>query len=159
MAHFSGTDWSGASVLGIGLALSSTAIVLPMLGERDLLGTVAGRDTFAVLLFQDLAFIPLVAVVPEIAGGDLPHHVPWIGVTRAAAAVVVILLAGRFLIRPAFRAIGVHGRRKCSPRSRCSPSSAPPRSRTLPGSPCHSGPSWAAYSFRISSTGTSSKPI
>ena len=56
-----------AVVLGAGLALSSTAIVLPMLGERDLLGTPAGRSTFSVLLFQDLAFVPLVAAVPLLA--------------------------------------------------------------------------------------------
>ena len=55
-------------MLGLGLALSSTAIVLPMLGERDLLAGRAGRDTFAVLLFQDLAFIPLTALVGLLAG-------------------------------------------------------------------------------------------
>ncbi len=61
LAHVAGIAWSGAIVIGAGLAMSSTAIVLPMLGERDLLASPAGRDTFAVLLFQDLAFIPLVA--------------------------------------------------------------------------------------------------
>ena len=61
---------AGAVVLGAGLAMSSTAIVLPMLAERDLLTTRAGRDAFAVLLFQDLAFIPLVALVPLLAGNS-----------------------------------------------------------------------------------------
>ena len=56
LAHLAGVHWPGATVLGIGFALSSTAIVLPMLGERNLLSSGAGRDTFAVLLFQDLAF-------------------------------------------------------------------------------------------------------
>ncbi len=64
LAHWMGMDWTGAAAIGAGLALSSTAIVLPMLGERDLLGSVAGRDSFAVLLFQDLAFIVMVAAVP-----------------------------------------------------------------------------------------------
>ena len=64
LAHVVGVAWQGAIVLGAGLAMSSTAIVLPMLAERDLLTTRAGRDAFAVLLFQDLAFIPLVALVP-----------------------------------------------------------------------------------------------
>ena len=59
--------WTGALVLGAGLAMSSTAIVLPMLAERDLLQSRAGRDGFAVLLFQDMAFIPLVALVPLLA--------------------------------------------------------------------------------------------
>jgi len=105
IAHLAGTQWAGAVILGTGLALSSTAIVLPMLAERELLGTTAGRDTFAVLLFQDLAFIPLVALVPLLAG-DMPERVPWLDVARGAGAIAVILLGGRFLVRPAFRAIG-----------------------------------------------------
>jgi monovalent cation:proton antiporter-2 (CPA2) family protein len=99
-------SWQGALVLGLGLALSSTAIVLPMLAERDLLGSAAGRDAFSVLLFQDLAFIPLVAVVPLLGGASLPGSVPWIDVLRMVAGVSVILVGGRFLLRPAFRAIG-----------------------------------------------------
>ncbi len=66
--HAVGLSWPGAIVLGAGLAMSSTAIVLPMLAERDLLQSRAGRDGFAVLLFQDMAFIPLVALVPLLAG-------------------------------------------------------------------------------------------
>src|SRR5882672_4344308 len=54
ITHFAGVPWPGATVLGAGLALSSTAIVLPMLGERKLLSTSGGRDAFAVLLFQDM---------------------------------------------------------------------------------------------------------
>ena len=106
-AHLFGMAWPAAAVIGAGLALSSTAIVLPMLGERDLLGSPAGRSTFAVLLFQDLAFIPLVAAVPLLVGGaDTPDHVPWWELGKAAGAIAVILVGGRFLIRPAFRAIG-----------------------------------------------------
>ncbi len=105
--HWAGLPWPAAMVIGAGLALSSTAIVLPLLAERDLLGKPSGRDTFAVLLFQDLAFIPLVAAVPLFAGGSAaPHHVPWLELARAAGAIAVILVGGRFLIRPAFRAIG-----------------------------------------------------
>ena len=70
LAHLAGVAWAGASVLGAGLALSSTAIVLPMLAENGLMQSRAGRDGFAVLLFQDLAFIPLVAVVPLLAAAD-----------------------------------------------------------------------------------------
>ena len=106
LAHTAGMAWAGAAVLGTGLAMSSTAIVLPMLAERDLLGTPAGRDAFAVLLFQDLAFIPLVALVPLLGGADVPDHVPWLDVARGGGAIVAILIGGRFLIRPAFRAIG-----------------------------------------------------
>jgi monovalent cation:proton antiporter-2 (CPA2) family protein len=106
LAHAAGIAWQSAVVLGAGLAMSSTAIVLPMLAERDLLTTQAGRDTFAVLLFQDLAFIPLVALVPLLASSSIPDHVPWHDVARGAAAIAVILVGGRFLMRPLFRAIG-----------------------------------------------------
>jgi monovalent cation:proton antiporter-2 (CPA2) family protein len=106
LAHAAGIGWPGAIVLGAGLAMSSTAIVLPMLAERDLLTTPAGRDTFAVLLFQDLAFIPLVALVPLLGGDSIPDHVPWHDVARAAVAIAVILVGGRFLMPPLFRAIG-----------------------------------------------------
>jgi CPA2 family monovalent cation:H+ antiporter-2/glutathione-regulated potassium-efflux system protein KefB len=101
-----GMRWQGAAVLGAGLAMSSTAIVLPMLAERDLLTSPAGRDGFAVLLFQDLAFIPLVAVVPLLASNHLPDRVPWHDVVRAAAAVAIILAGGRYLLPPLFRSIG-----------------------------------------------------
>jgi monovalent cation:proton antiporter-2 (CPA2) family protein len=106
LVHAISIPWPGAIVLGAGLAMSSTAIVLPMLAERDLLTSPAGRDAFAVLLFQDLAFIPLVALVPLLAGNAVPDHVPWHDVARAAITIAVILIGGRFLLRPLFRAIG-----------------------------------------------------
>jgi monovalent cation:proton antiporter-2 (CPA2) family protein len=106
LAHLVGLDWPGAMVLGAGLALSSTAIVLPMLAESELLPSRAGRDAFAVLLFQDLAFIPLVALVPLLAQQSMPDQVPWHDVARAAVAVAIILVGGRFVIPPLIRAIG-----------------------------------------------------
>ena len=107
LAHLAGVSWTGALVLGLGLALSSTAIVLPLLGERGLLTTPAGRDAFAVLLFQDLAFIPLVALVPLLAAGPaVAHAPPWLEVAKGIAAVVLILGVGRFLMAPLFRLIG-----------------------------------------------------
>ncbi len=113
LARVAGVGWPGAAILGIGLALSSTAIVLPMLGERDLLGGQAGRDGFAVLLFQDLAFIPLVALVPLLAPGQgvellgsVAHNVPWRSVATGAAAIAAILIGGRFLVPLVFRLIG-----------------------------------------------------
>src|SRR5690242_5105061 len=99
-------DWRGAIVLGAGLAMSSTAIVLPILAERDLLTSPAGRDGFAGLLFQDLAFIPLVALVPLLANQTLPDQVPWLDVLRAAVVIAVILIGGRFVVPPVFRLIG-----------------------------------------------------
>ncbi|MFO1028378.1 MAG: monovalent cation:proton antiporter-2 (CPA2) family protein [Acetobacteraceae bacterium] len=106
LAHLTGIGWAGAAVLGAGLALSSTAIVLPMLAEAGLLQSRAGRDGFAVLLFQDVAFIPLVAIVPLLTQKSLPAHLPWLDVAQGAAAIAVILVGGRFAIPPFMRLIG-----------------------------------------------------
>jgi monovalent cation:proton antiporter-2 (CPA2) family protein len=107
LGHTVGLAWPEAAVLGTGLAMSSTAIVLPMLSERGLLQSRSGRDSFAVLLFQDLAFIPLVAIVPVLAdGATIPDHLPWHDVARAAGAVAIILIGGRFVLPPLFRIAG-----------------------------------------------------
>lgn len=106
MARLVGTPADASAVLGLGFALSSTAIVLPMLAERKLLATLAGRDTFAVLLFQDLAFVPLVAIVPLLGGEALPNVVPWYAVGKAVIGIAIILVGGRFILPVAFRAVG-----------------------------------------------------
>ncbi|MEA2859666.1 MAG: hypothetical protein QOC72_1705 [Methylobacteriaceae bacterium] len=104
-AFWAGATWAGALILGLGLALSSTAIVLPLLAERNLLALTSGRDSFAVLLFQDLASVPLIALVPALAGHH-PDGPIWVALLKAAGAVAIILLGGRFLLRPIFAAIG-----------------------------------------------------
>ncbi|MGC1302248.1 MAG: monovalent cation:proton antiporter-2 (CPA2) family protein [Caulobacteraceae bacterium] len=104
-AFAAGAPWNGAVILGLGMALSSTAIVLPMLAERNLLTLASGRDSFAVLLFQDLASVPMVALVPILAGQHT-HGPIALAVLKAILAVAVILIGGRFLLRPAFAAIG-----------------------------------------------------
>ena len=76
-----------------------------MLGERDLLGTAAGRDSFAILLLQDLASIPLVALVPFIAGHPTHEAAPWLSILKAAGGVAVILVGGRWVLRPVFRLV------------------------------------------------------
>ncbi|MBL8688594.1 MAG: cation:proton antiporter [Rhodospirillaceae bacterium] len=106
VAWWAGAAWPGAAVIGAGLALSSTAIVLPMLAERDLLASTAGRDAFSVLLFQDLAFIPLVAAVPLLAGGSMADTVSWQDVLGAIAVAVAIVVGGRFVVTPLFRLLG-----------------------------------------------------
>ena len=106
LCAFAGCDLRGGLVLGLGLALSSTAIVLPMLGERDLLALGSGRDTFAVLLFQDIASVPLVAALPLIGGHVGATGPIWPPLLKGAAAVAIILFGGRYLVRPLFRVIG-----------------------------------------------------
>jgi CPA2 family monovalent cation:H+ antiporter-2/glutathione-regulated potassium-efflux system protein KefB len=100
----------GALVLGIGLAFSSTAIVLPMLTERGLLSGMAGRDSFAVLLFQDMAFIPVVAAVPLLsahgAAAPAAWHMPWLPLLRGVGVIAAILVGGTLLAPRAFRLVG-----------------------------------------------------
>jgi monovalent cation:proton antiporter-2 (CPA2) family protein len=107
LAHLGGLAWPAAFVMGGGLALSSTAIVLPMLAERELINSPAGRDGFAVLLFQDIAAIPLIALVPMLAGTQAAAGVlDWFAIAKATGALAVIILGGRFLAPWLFRLIG-----------------------------------------------------
>ena len=107
LVHLTGLQWPISLLVGAGLALSSTAIVLPMLSERDLLSSGAGRDAFAVLLFQDLASIPLIALAPMLAGKSVAAAlVNWPSIGLAIAAIALIILGGRFVVRPLFRVIG-----------------------------------------------------
>jgi len=106
LAHLAGALWPAAIVLGIGLALSSTAIVLPMLTERNLLPSTAGRDSFAVLLFQDMAAIPVLALVPLLAGHSVSGHAALVELVRAVAVIAAILVGGGLLVRPLFRMVG-----------------------------------------------------
>ena len=123
-----GLPWREAVAVGLILALSSTAIVLQTLEEKRLLATGGGQSSFAVLLFQDIAVIPILAVLPLLAATGAgagaaaetaDHGHTWVeglpawGQTLAvAAAVLAIVLAGRFLLRPAFRAIARTGLRE-----------------------------------------------
>jgi glutathione-regulated potassium-efflux system protein KefB len=97
-----------AVIGGFGLALSSTAFVLPMLAERDLLPTQTGRDGFAILLFQDLAIIPLLALLPLLApdgSAGAAAADPWQAVGEAVLALLLVFFGGRFLIRPIFKMV------------------------------------------------------
>lgn len=91
-----------ASVLvGLGLALSSTAFVVQILAERNELLSQHGRPAFAVLLLQDLAVVPLLALVPLLAAGRAPISLDLgIALAETAAIVGVVLIAGRYLLRP-----------------------------------------------------------
>ena len=101
-----GLVWPASALLGLGLALSSTAIVLPMLNERGLLSAAAGRDAFAVLLFQDMLFVPLMALVPVFGGAHLVIHMAWLAVLRGLLAIGVIVGAGAFVVDRLFRIVG-----------------------------------------------------
>jgi len=108
LAWLAGVSLSGSIVIGAGLALSSTAIVLPVLAERGELSSRAGRTTFSILLLQDLAIVPLLALLPLLGaggGGDTDFGALAKAIGLAAAAVIAILVAGRFLLRPLLRQV------------------------------------------------------
>ena len=108
--------WQSAIAVGFILAMSSTAIVLQLLNEKNLMKTAGGKASFAVLLFQDIAVLPILALLPLLATvtptgdnhsavsplGDLPG---WQHTLVVLAAIAAVILAGRFLLRPFFRYI------------------------------------------------------
>ncbi|WP_095057789.1 monovalent cation:proton antiporter-2 (CPA2) family protein [Pseudomonas sp. Irchel s3f7] len=102
-----GQPLNSAIVLGLGLALSSTAFGLQSLAERKELTSPHGRLAFAILLFQDIAAIPLIAMVPLLAGGshsasaaeNLNHGL------QVLASIAVVVVGGRYLLRPIFRVV------------------------------------------------------
>lgn len=102
---------SSAAIVGFGLSLSSTAFVLQLLTEKKQLNTMHGRSAFAILLFQDLAIIPVLALLPLLGGGDAA--VVNGGVTErvisGAVAIVVLVVVGHYLLRPVFRLVAASG--------------------------------------------------
>ena len=102
-----GVDWRIALVAAFGLALSSTAIGLAVLAERNLMGTTSGRSVLSVALLQDVAAIPILALVPLLAGfgvaSDLHASNGWWNAARVVGVVALIILGGRLLLRPALR--------------------------------------------------------
>jgi monovalent cation:proton antiporter-2 (CPA2) family protein len=111
-----GLGWKAALAIGLTLALSSTAIVLQTLAEKGLMKTAAGQSSFAVLLFQDIAVIPMLAIFPLLAThhgthgdghhgsavGELPA---WLQTLAVLGAVLAIVGLGRTVLRHALRAI------------------------------------------------------
>lgn len=106
IARAGGLDFTSALLIGGGLALSSTAIVLEVLQQRRELASQTGRLSFAILILQDLAVLPLLVLVPLIAAGE-DSLMASIGTAtvRAVAVLLVIVTLGRLALRPLFRAI------------------------------------------------------
>jgi CPA2 family monovalent cation:H+ antiporter-2 len=105
-AVFLGMSWQTGLVLGGALAMSSTAIVSKMLAERMELESRHGRDIIGVLLFQDLAVVPLLVVIPALAvpGGDMAGPLMVAGL-KAAALLVLLLVGGQKLMRAWFHLV------------------------------------------------------
>ena len=107
-AMLAGTSWRVALVAGLGLALSSTAIALQVMAERNLMPTTSGQSAFSILLFQDVAAIPILALLPLLAiagmadraGGDASLV---LALLKTIAVIAAIVLGGRLLLRPLLR--------------------------------------------------------
>ena len=98
-------------IVGLGLAMSSTAFVLQMLAEKKQLTTAHGRSAFAILLFQDVTVIPLLAVIPLLGVSELaqPEADAFAQVGKVAFVLVAIYLGGHFALRHVFRFVARWG--------------------------------------------------
>jgi monovalent cation:proton antiporter-2 (CPA2) family protein len=98
-----GLPFTTALIMGLVLSFSSTAFALQLLAERKQLTTHFGRTSFAMLLFQDLAAIPLLAAVPLLAMKGSVDGSSFVAVSRAVAVIAIVIVGGRFLLRPLLR--------------------------------------------------------
>ncbi|WP_294331598.1 cation:proton antiporter [uncultured Sphingomonas sp.] len=103
-----GSTLGAALALGLPMGLSSTAQVLPLLQSAGRLRTPFGERAFAILLFQDLSIVPLITIVAALSRNPADQAGPpgWLLGLYTVAAIVGLVLAGRFLLRPLFRVIG-----------------------------------------------------
>lgn len=109
-----GMTVQSAVVVGLGLAMSSTAFVLQILAEKGQLTARHGRSSFAILLFQDIAVIPLLALIPLLGARamDLSGSSTWLAALTAIGVIVAVVVGGRYLLRPILHAIAVSGIRE-----------------------------------------------
>ncbi|AJP72479.1 cation:proton antiporter domain-containing protein [Sphingomonas hengshuiensis] len=109
-----GSSLGAALALGLPLALSSTAQVLPMLQSAGRLRTPFGERAFAILLFQDLSIVPLITIVAALSRNPADQNGPpgWLLAVYTVVAIVGLILAGRYLLRPLFKLIGNLGERE-----------------------------------------------
>lgn len=105
--------WSIAAIIGFGLALSSTAFALQILEERGERSAAYGQRAFSILLFQDLAIVPILALIPLLAPLSPDHDFhPVRDFGIAVAAIAFLVLAGRYLLNPLFQLIASTGARE-----------------------------------------------
>ena len=110
VTYFFGVEWKTALIVGLGLALSSTAIDLQLLAERKELTSAHGRLGFAVLLFQDVAAIPILALIPILGGSHAARGVEDVlAGLRVILTIAAVVVGGRYLLRPLFRAAAKAG--------------------------------------------------
>jgi glutathione-regulated potassium-efflux system ancillary protein KefC/glutathione-regulated potassium-efflux system protein KefB len=102
IAVYFGCSWQSSLVLGFGLSMSSTALVLQSLAERNQLSAQHGRDAFSVLLFQDLAVIPALALLP-VLGSNQTEVLRWQQIVIPISVIIAFVAIGRVVLKPAFK--------------------------------------------------------
>eukprot|EP00913_Durusdinium_trenchii_P026907 g25242.t1 len=114
LAYWAGlATWPGSLMIGFGLALSSTAFALQLLNDAGEMNSRYGQRAFSVLLFQDLAIVPLLALITILAPGtEEAAATPLVDFGVAVAAVAAMVLAGRYLLNPMFQIIARAGARE-----------------------------------------------
>lgn len=108
VAGLSGQNFLASTIIALSLAFSSTAFALQILSEKKQLATHAGRSAFSILLFQDLAAIPLLALIPLLGVTEIQTTSGtnvWLAVGKVILAMGGMVIVGRYLLRPAFRTI------------------------------------------------------
>jgi monovalent cation:proton antiporter-2 (CPA2) family protein len=106
LARALGASPAAAATVGVALAMSSTAFASQILSDRGELGSPYGRAAFGILLFQDIAAIPVLAVVPLLGSQQVPStRGPLLQFALVAGVVAALVIGGRFLLRPAFRLV------------------------------------------------------
>lgn len=106
-------DWRGSLMIGFGLALSSTAFALQILNDTGEMNSRYGQRSFSVLLFQDLAIVPLLALITILAPGTSEAAAtPMLDFAIAVAAVGAMVIAGKYLLTPMFQIIASSGARE-----------------------------------------------
>ncbi len=111
-AHLMNFSWPIAIVIGMGVAMSSTAIGLTSLSEKKLLSTPGGQASFATLLFQDLSVIPLFMLLALIAPNSAESSFDVWAVLKAISVIVLLIFASRILLRPIMRIVAQTGVRE-----------------------------------------------
>ncbi|AMH17633.1 glutathione-regulated potassium-efflux system protein [Hafnia paralvei ATCC 29927] len=104
-------SWQAAVIGGIGLAMSSTAMALQMMREKGMNRNEGGQLGFSVLLFQDMAVIPALALIPVLVGSS-NKDTDWAFIAMKVGALLGMLIGGRYLLRPIFRYIAATGVRE-----------------------------------------------
>jgi monovalent cation:proton antiporter-2 (CPA2) family protein len=105
-----GSAWQAALIIGVALSMNSTAFVLQLLAERKQLASRHGRSAFAIALFQDMSVIPMLAIIPLLVAGEGSHAAnPWLGALKAVAVIAIVIVGGRYLLRPVLKAVAESG--------------------------------------------------